>query len=113
VLTQASAEFALSHKALFDQQTRLIRAERARVFAALETIEGITAYPSAANFILFRTPPDHANAVFAGLKQRGVLIKNLSPQGGILADCLRVTVGKPDENEAFLFALNQSLISNN
>jgi histidinol-phosphate aminotransferase len=113
VLTQASAEFALSHKALFDQQTRLIRAERARVFAALETIEGVTAYPSAANFILFRTPPGRANAVFAGLKQRGVLIKNLSPQGGILADCLRVTVGKPDENEAFLFALNQSLISNN
>ncbi|MGJ0485590.1 MAG: histidinol-phosphate transaminase [Methylomicrobium sp.] len=113
VLTQASAEFALSHKALFDQQTRLICAERARVFAALDAIEGITAYPSAANFILFRTPSNHANEIFAGLKQRGVLIKNLSPQGGILADCLRVTIGKPDENEAFLFGLNQSLISNN
>jgi histidinol-phosphate aminotransferase len=111
VLTQASAEFALNHKALFDQQTRLICAERARVFAALGVIEGIAAYPSAANFILFRTPAGQVNAIFAGLKARGVLIKNLSPQGGVLADCLRVTIGKPDENEAFLFALNQCLSS--
>ncbi|MEC4748212.1 histidinol-phosphate transaminase [Methylomicrobium sp. Wu6] len=111
VLTQASAEFALNHKALFDQQTRLIRAERARVFAELNAIGGITAYPSSANFILFRTPSGRANAIFAALKQMGVLIKNLSPQGGILVDCLRVTIGKPDENEAFLSALKQSLIS--
>jgi len=111
VLTQASAEFALNHKALFDQQTRLIRAERARVFAELNAMAGIAAYPSAANFILFRTPSGRANALFASLKQQGVLIKNLSPQGGVLADCLRVTIGKPDENAAFLSALSQSLSS--
>jgi histidinol-phosphate aminotransferase len=111
VLTQASAEFALNHKTLFDQQTRLICAERARVFVALTAISGLMPYPSAANFILFRTPPGRANGIFAGLKERGVLIKNLSPQGGILADCLRVTIGKPDENQAFLSALNQSFIS--
>jgi histidinol-phosphate aminotransferase len=43
------------------------------------------------------------------LKAQGVLIKNLSPQGGLLADCLRVTVGTPEENTAFLQALGQSL----
>jgi histidinol-phosphate aminotransferase len=111
VLTQASAEFALHHKTLFDQQTRLICAERARVFAVLIAIGGITPYPSAANFILFRTPAGRASAIFAELKARGVLIKNLSPQGGVLADCLRVTIGKPSENDAFLSALNQSFIS--
>jgi len=111
VLTQASAEFALKHKALFDQQTRLICAERARVFAELHALDGITPYPSAANFILFRTPTGRANELFAALKQQGVLIKNLSPQGGILTDCLRVTIGKPDENVAFLSALNQRLIA--
>lgn len=110
VLTQASADFALQHKALFDQQTRLICAERARVFAKLSAFEGLCVYPSAANFILFKTPPGRAAGIFASLKQQGVLIKNLSAQGGVLADCLRVTIGKPDENEAFLFALNQSLI---
>ncbi|MGR8952693.1 MAG: histidinol-phosphate transaminase [Gammaproteobacteria bacterium] len=112
VLTQASAEFALNHKALFDQQTRLICAERTRVFAALNAIAGITAYASAANFILFRTPAQRASEVFAALKQQGVLIKNLSPQGGILADCLRVTIGKPYENSAFLSALSHSLSDN-
>ncbi len=109
VLTQASAEFALHHKALFDQQTRLICTERSRVLARLNAIGGFLVYPSAANFILFKTPHGRANAIFAALKQQGVLIKNLSPQGGVLADCLRVTIGKPDENEAFLSALSQSL----
>lgn len=111
VLTQFSAEFALNHKTLFDQQTRLIRSERAFVFAELNAVNGITAYPSMANFILFRAPAGRANAIFANLKHQRILIKNLSPQGGILEDCLRVTIGKPDENAAFLFALNQSLIS--
>ena len=111
VLTQASADFALNHKSLFDQQTRLIRAERERVFVELNSIDGITAYPSAANFIFFKTLPGRANMIFAALKQQGILIKNLSPQGGILADALRVTIGKPDENETFLCALKHISIS--
>jgi histidinol-phosphate aminotransferase len=109
VLTQISADFALSNKALFDQQTHRICAERAIVFNRLNELEGITAYPSAANFILFRTSEKRANDIFASIKQQGVLIKNLSPQGGLLADCLRVTVGKPEENTAFLTALTRSL----
>ncbi|MGZ4968681.1 MAG: histidinol-phosphate transaminase [Methylobacter sp.] len=108
-LTQISADFALSNKALFDHQTQQICAERAIVFNRLNALDGITAYPSAANFILFRTPENRANDIFASIKQQGVLIKNLSPQGGLLSDCLRVTVGKPDENSAFLAALTRSL----
>lgn len=108
-LTQLSAEFALSNKALFDQQTQQICAERALVFGQLNSIEGIVAYPSAANFILFKTPVGRADEVFAGIKQQGVLVKNLNPQGGLLSDCLRVTIGKPDENQAFLQALKNSL----
>ncbi|MGZ8176283.1 histidinol-phosphate transaminase [Methylobacter sp.] len=108
-LTQISADFALSNKALFDQQTQQICAERSVVFNRLNALDGITAYPSAANFILFRTPENRATEIFVSIKQQGVLIKNLSPQGGLLADCLRVTVGKPEENEAFLVALSRSL----
>ncbi|MGZ8224274.1 MAG: histidinol-phosphate aminotransferase, partial [Methylobacter sp.] len=63
------------------------------------------------NFILFRTPEDQASNIFTLLKQQGVLIKNLSHQGGVLANCLRVTVGKPEENAAFLAALRNSLTS--
>ncbi|MBU2568481.1 MAG: histidinol-phosphate transaminase [Gammaproteobacteria bacterium] len=107
-LTQITAEFALNNSDLFKQQTVQIRSERSRVLHELDTIEGITTYPSEANFILFRTPPDQAVALFETLKTKGILIKNLSPQGGLLLDCLRVTIGTPDENDAFLQALSSS-----
>ncbi len=48
--------------------------------------------------------------MFAGLKTRGVLIKNLSGSHPSLTDCLRVTVGTAEENERFLSALQQSLL---
>lgn len=109
ILTQVSADFALSNKALFDQQTQQICAERSIVFNRLNALDGITAYPSAANFILFKTPENRATEIFTSIKQQGVLIKNLSGQGGLLADCLRVTIGKPEENAAFLAALTITL----
>jgi histidinol-phosphate aminotransferase len=108
-LTQISADFALSNKTLFDQQTQKICAERAVVFKQLNELDGITAYPSAANFILFRTPENKASEIFLSIRQQGVLIKNMSAQGGLLSDCLRVTIGKPEENQAFLAALRKSL----
>ena len=108
-LTQISADFALSNKILFDQQTQKICAERAVVFKQLNELDGITAYPSAANFILFRAPKNRANEIFLSIKEQGVLIKNMSSQGGLLTDCLRVTIGKPEENLAFLAALRKSL----
>jgi histidinol-phosphate aminotransferase len=109
VLTQASTEFALNHHALFAEQTQSICAERARVYDQLCTIEGIMAYPSAANFILFKTPKNKATEIFTAIKNQGVLIKNMSPQGGLLTDCLRVTIGIPKENQAFLLALKNAL----
>ncbi len=65
------------------------------------------AFDSAANFILFRVK--QADAVFAALKQRGVLIKNVATTHPLLAGCLRVTVGTASENETFIKALRASL----
>jgi histidinol-phosphate aminotransferase len=110
-LTQASALFALEHKATLDEQTEQIRRDRAHLFSALAAIDGIQPYPSEANFILFRTPSARAGAVFESLKAQGVLIKNLGAAGGRLQDCLRVTVGTPAENAAFLAALRKALDS--
>jgi histidinol-phosphate aminotransferase len=45
-----------------------------------------------------------------GLKQRNVLIKNLNGGHPMLTDCLRVTVGSPAENQAFIAALQESLV---
>jgi histidinol-phosphate aminotransferase len=108
-LTQASAQFILEHPAVLDEQAAWLRAGRERLFQTLSATPGIKAWPSAANFILFRSKSRPAAEVFEALKQHGVLIKNLSGAGGPLADCLRVTVGTPEENAAFLAALKNVL----
>lgn len=108
-LTQITASFALQRQAFLLQQTQNICQQRRLVLDTLQAMEGIQAYPSAANFILFKTLHHSADKVFASLKTQGILIKNLSPQGGLLQNCLRVTIGKPEENQAFLTALKNSL----
>ena len=107
VLTQRAAELALRHKPVLDAQTEAIRAERGRLHAALAAIDGVTPYPSEANFILLRVPAGRARAIFEGLRARGVLVKSLDGAHPLLADCLRVTVGTPDENAAFVAALRE------
>ncbi len=105
VLTQASAEFALRRRAMLEEQAACLRADRERLVAALRGCRGLTVYPSRANFILFRAPAGRGGAIFAGLRERGVLIKNLDGAGPALRDCLRVTVGTAEENGAFIAAL--------
>ncbi len=105
VLTQLSAEFALRHAEVFQQQTALIRAQRDSLFAALQDIPGVQPHPSRANFILFRLSAGGADEVFEALREAGILIKNLHGAGGLLRDCLRVTVGTQEENAAFVRAL--------
>jgi histidinol-phosphate aminotransferase len=104
-LNQATGRFALQHREVFDEQARRIRAARAELDAGLCAFAQLTVYPSAANFILFRVPVNRADEIFAGLKQSGILIKNLNGSAPALQDCLRVTVGRPEENAAFLAAL--------
>jgi histidinol-phosphate aminotransferase len=107
VLTQLVAEQALRHRSLLDGQAAAIKAERSRLHGELERLESTTPFPSDANFILFRTRA--ADSVFDGLKRRGVLIRNLNGSHPMLEDCLRVTVGTPEENDRFLAALRDSI----
>ncbi len=106
-LTQVSADFALEHKAELDRQTEAIRAQRDELFTRLQALDGLRLYPSEANFILARTAPGRADAVHHGLREHGILIKNLHGAHPMLADCLRITVGTPDENQALLAALGE------
>lgn len=108
-LTQASARFALAHGELFAEQAVAIRTERSRVYDALASIEAVQPWPSEANFLLFRVPQGQARAVHQGLIEAGVLIKCVHGAHPQLADCLRVTIGKPEENDAFLAALESVL----
>jgi len=107
VLTQRVAAEVLQHRDVLDAQAAAIRSERSRLFAGLRGLPGVEAYASEANFILFRVAK--ADEVFSGLKQRGVLIKNLHGSHPLLADCLRVTVGTPTENAQLLSALTAIL----
>ena len=107
VLTQVVAQKLLRHHDVLLQQAAQIKQDRARLYEQLAGMAGVQPYPTEANFILLRV--HHASAVFEGLKQRGVLIKNLSNSHPLLADCLRVTVGTPEENEQFIRALRESI----
>lgn len=109
VLTQTSAEFALRHYPVLLDQTRRVRAERERLAAELARLPGVTPFPSQANFILFRVAAGRAGEFFQRLKERGVLIKSMHGSHPALHDCLRVTVGTPEENRAFLAALEAVL----
>ena len=109
ILTQASAEFAIKNRHVLDQQTQQICKDREILFNALSQLENITAYPSQANFILVRVEEGKADAIFNALKEQGVLIKNLSPVGGLLKDCLRITVGTEKENNALLASFKQAV----
>jgi histidinol-phosphate aminotransferase len=106
-LTQAVATHLLRHPcALYDQAEALTLA-RGQLAAELARLPGVKVFPSAANFILFRVA--NATAVFDGLKQRGILVKNLSKAHALLNDCIRVTVSTPEENQQFISALKACL----
>jgi histidinol-phosphate aminotransferase len=108
-INQFTGEFALEYREVFDRQAADIRTSRADLVAGMRAIPDAELFPSEANFILFRVPAGRGQDVFAGLKSRGVLIKNLDGSAPALCDCLRVTVGTPQENAAFLAALSKEL----
>ena len=97
-VTQAVALTALQHADVLQSQVALLRSER-DALAAWLVEQGFTVAPSDANFILFGMFPDR-DAVWQGLLDRGVLIRQTGPQGW-----LRVTVGTPAENGMFRQAL--------
>ena len=104
ILTQASAEFAIKNRHVLDRQTQQICIDRESLFKELSKIKNITVYPSQANFILVRVAEGQADKIFNRLKEQGILIKNLNPVGGLLKNCLRITVGTAEENKSFLNA---------
>ncbi|HEY6086970.1 MAG TPA: histidinol-phosphate transaminase [Burkholderiaceae bacterium] len=107
VLNAEATLFALEHADVFAEQAAILRAERSRLAAALSTLPGVTAFPSDANMILVRVPD--AKRAFEGMKSRGVLVKHIAGLHPLLANCLRLTVGTPEENTLMIDALKASL----
>lgn len=99
-LCLASAKFALHHADKIMQTTALLKAERERVFNALSAIGPVKAFPSEANFITVRVPD--ADELYETLKHHNILVKKLHGSHPLLAQCLRLTIGSPAQNDAVL-----------
>ncbi len=107
VLNAEATLFALEHAEEFARQAAVLCAERERLQAALAALAGVTPFPSDANMILVRVPD--SKRAFEGMKQRGVLVKHIAGLHPLLANCLRLTVGTPEENTLMIKALELSL----
>lgn len=107
VLNCEAALFALEHEDEYRRQAGVIRAERERLQAALKAMPGVTPFPSEANMILVRVPD--SKAAFEGMRARGVLVKDVSIVSPLLHNCLRLTIGMPEENTLMIDALKASL----
>jgi histidinol-phosphate aminotransferase len=102
VLSEETALLALEHAGHFKKIIAQVCSERERVFSAMQKLPAVECFSSRANFILFRVKS--AGACFAHLLKKGVLVRNMSGKSG-LEGCLRVSIGRPRENDAFLKAL--------
>ncbi len=99
-LSQNVAIEALKNGKKLNSGVRSILSERKKLLREMKKIKGVKTYPSDANFILFKV--QDADKVYSSLLGKGILIRNMK---GIFEGCLRVTVGAPKENAAFLKAL--------
>ena len=104
IVSEAAAILAIENPLVRDANVAEVRRERARVIAALKLIRGVEVFPTAANFVTFRT--SSARSVFEALLDRGVLIRDVSAYAN-LANCLRVSIASRRDNDAFLAAMKE------
>ena len=87
------------------ENVKAIAHERQRMFSLLEGLPGVRPWPSFGNFILCQLASGAASRVYEGLAMRGVFVRRFSSHR--LRDCLRVSVGRPDQTDAFIAALRE------
>jgi histidinol-phosphate aminotransferase len=104
--TEAVAAGVLRNRELLRPQVEAMRAQRERIERELSGLRGITVFPSAANFVLFRVDPaiGHVRLFDRLLSEHGILIRDVSKYP-MLDGCLRVNAGTPEETGEFLTAM--------
>lgn len=108
-LTLESAAFALEHRAWLDDRAAAVVAARDALAAGLAALPGLEVVPSAANFLLVRTPPGCGRVLNEALLTAGILVKDFSAAPSPLTDCLRITVGTPAQHRPLLDVLARTL----
>ena len=105
--TQTAGVAALAFRDEMDARVETLVSERHRLVEALRRLPGLTVYPSGANFVLVR-PDGDGHALWQRLVDHGVLVRDFS-RWPRLDDCLRITVGTPEENDRCVAALRETL----
>lgn len=103
VAANVAAIASLEDAAYLMENVRRIVAERERVFAALQSIPGLQPFPSSANFVLMRVSGVDAAGLKRELARQGILLRYYSSPG--LDDCVRISIGTPEQNDRALAAL--------
>jgi histidinol-phosphate aminotransferase len=103
-LAQAGAVAAVADTAYYRGVVRRVAATRERVSAALPAL-GFQVLPSQANFVFARHPGRSGAELFAGLRERGILVRHFNKPR--ISDFLRITIGTDDEMHSFLAACKE------
>lgn len=103
IISEGVAATALEHPEIRTRNVAATIAERTRMFEAMQRIEGVTPFPSRSNFIAFTTQRN-VKDVFNALHADDILIRDVS---AAVPNALRVSVGTPAENDAFLASLER------
>ncbi len=100
---QAAVLASLDDLELLQARVQTLIGERQRLYRGLQQIAYLRPYPSRANFILNRVLGREASALKAALQAQGILVRHYrTPE---LQDCIRISVGKPEQNTRVLAAL--------
>lgn len=99
-LSLAAAKFSLKHHQIIQQNIDALKNERSRVMNELLKLNRLEVFPSEANFITVRV--SDANELFETLKQNRILIKKLHGSHPLLDQCVRITIGSAEQNDAVL-----------
>ncbi|MGM5631508.1 histidinol-phosphate transaminase [Apibacter raozihei] len=103
VLNQKAALESLSHKEEFEKRKKIILDEKEKIRQELEKLSMVTKiFPSDTNFFLVEFTD--ANQVFQKLLDQAIVVRNQSSK---IKNCLRITVGSPEENEKLIAALKK------
>ena len=105
VAAQAAVLASLEDIDCLRAKVERIIVERERLYASLQDIEYLRPYPSQSNFILCRVIGREAGELKRTLEREGILVRYYRKPG--LRDCIRISVGKPEQNEALLAALRR------
>jgi histidinol-phosphate aminotransferase len=109
-VTQQAIVLALQNWSYFKEKINLVVNEREWLMKNLQQIDGVSPYPSDANFILFKVTKTNLTSavVTERMENRNVLVKDRGHLP-LLENCIRVTVGTRNMNETFVSALKASL----